>query len=139
MLDDDPTNAEEVSVEPAPEPEPSPAATPEADTSSEKAGPDRGAPNKNSEDIKTEMAALMNDIGRVGDVAEQIDGIAGQTNLLALNATIEAARAGDAGKGFAVVAGEVKTLSTETAKATAVVSEVVKDLRRRAERIESLL
>jgi methyl-accepting chemotaxis protein len=56
---------------------------------------------------------------KIGDVVKIISGIAGQTNLLALNATIEAARAGDAGKGgFAVVASEVKTLATETAKAT---------------------
>jgi methyl-accepting chemotaxis protein len=47
-----------------------------------------------------------------------INRIAGQTNLLALNATIEAARAGDAGRGFAVVAQEVKTLASQTAKAT---------------------
>jgi methyl-accepting chemotaxis protein len=55
---------------------------------------------------------------RIGDVVKLIQDIASQTNLLALNATIEAARAGDAGKGFAVVASEVKTLATQTAKAT---------------------
>jgi methyl-accepting chemotaxis protein len=54
----------------------------------------------------------------IGDVVKLIGAIAGQTNLLALNATIEAARAGTAGKGFAVVASEVKSLATQTAKAT---------------------
>jgi methyl-accepting chemotaxis protein len=56
--------------------------------------------------------------GRIDDVIKLITDIAEQTNLLALNATIEAARAGDAGRGFAVVAGEVKALSSQTAKAT---------------------
>jgi methyl-accepting chemotaxis protein len=56
--------------------------------------------------------------GKVGEVVSLIQAIAQQTNLLALNATIEAARAGDAGKGFAVVATEVKTLASQTAKAT---------------------
>jgi methyl-accepting chemotaxis protein len=55
---------------------------------------------------------------KIGDVVRLINDIASQTNLLALNATIEAARAGDAGKGFAVVASEVKSLATQTAKAT---------------------
>jgi methyl-accepting chemotaxis protein len=55
---------------------------------------------------------------KIGDVVSLINDIASQTNLLALNATIEAARAGDAGKGFAVVANEVKTLASQTAKAT---------------------
>jgi methyl-accepting chemotaxis protein len=55
---------------------------------------------------------------KIGDVVKLITAIAGQTNLLALNATIEAARAGEAGRGFAVVANEVKSLATQTAKAT---------------------
>jgi methyl-accepting chemotaxis protein len=55
---------------------------------------------------------------RIGEVIKLITEIAEQTNLLALNATIEAARAGDAGRGFAVVAGEVKALSSQTARAT---------------------
>ena len=64
------------------------------------------------------MQNLAETAARIGDVVQLITDIASQTNLLALNATIEAARAGEAGKGFAVVAGEVKTLASQTAKAT---------------------
>jgi methyl-accepting chemotaxis protein len=64
------------------------------------------------------VAALARAAEKIGAVVELIRAIAEQTNLLALNATIEAARAGGAGKGFAVVAAEVKTLASQTAKAT---------------------
>lgn len=64
------------------------------------------------------VEGLANAAQKIGDVVSLINDIASQTNLLALNATIEAARAGDAGKGFAVVASEVKSLATQTAKAT---------------------
>lgn len=64
------------------------------------------------------VRALAEGAEKIGHVMGLISNIAGQTNLLALNATIEAARAGDAGKGFAVVASEVKSLATQTARAT---------------------
>jgi methyl-accepting chemotaxis protein len=64
------------------------------------------------------IAELSRAAQRIGDVVNLITAIADQTNLLALNATIEAARAGDAGRGFAVVAAEVKSLASQTAKAT---------------------
>ncbi|MBP0465100.1 HAMP domain-containing protein [Roseomonas sp. PWR1] len=71
------------------------------------------------------VQGLSEAAGQIGDVVRLISGIAGQTNLLALNATIEAARAGEAGKGFAVVASEVKTLATETARATEQIGQQV--------------
>jgi methyl-accepting chemotaxis protein len=71
-----------------------------------------------SERTNAIVAGLSASTGRIGDVLNLISSIAAQTNLLALNATIEAARAGEAGKGFAVVASEVKSLATQTSKAT---------------------
>ncbi len=77
------------------------------------------------------MSGLAESAKRVGEVVMLINDIAQQTNLLALNATIEAARAGDAGRGFAVVASEVKSLATQTAKAT-------EDIQTKVEEIQSM-
>jgi len=63
-------------------------------------------------------ATLSEHAQAIESILGLIRDIAGQTNLLALNATIEAARAGDAGRGFAVVAQEVKSLASQTARAT---------------------
>ena len=73
---------------------------------------------REAEDTDRCVGHLSEAATRIGDVVKLISDIAGRTNLLALNATIEAARAGEAGKGFAVVASEVKTLATQTARAT---------------------
>jgi methyl-accepting chemotaxis protein len=69
-------------------------------------------------ETNAKVCSLATATSQIGDVVRLISDIAGQTNLLALNATIEAARAGEAGKGFAVVAGEVKTLASQTGRAT---------------------
>nr|WP_295829319.1 HAMP domain-containing methyl-accepting chemotaxis protein [uncultured Azospirillum sp.] len=77
-----------------------------------------GAAMREAEQTNAVVGDLAQTAQRIGEVVELISNIAAQTNLLALNATIEAARAGEAGKGFAVVASEVKSLASQTARAT---------------------
>jgi methyl-accepting chemotaxis protein len=76
------------------------------------------------------VQGLAKSASRIGEVVGLINTIAAQTNLLALNATIEAARAGEAGRGFAVVASEVKSLASQTAKATEDISEQIADIQK---------
>jgi methyl-accepting chemotaxis protein len=88
------------------------------------------------------VQSLASAADKIGQVVQLINDIASQTNLLALNATIEAARAGDAGKGFAVVAGEVKTLASQTGRATdeisAQIASVQEETRRTVEAIRQI-
>ncbi len=81
-----------------------------------------------SAQAQTNINRLADIVTRIGEISQLINDIASQTNLLALNATIEAARAGDAGKGFAVVANEVKSLATQTARATGDISTQISEI-----------
>ena len=86
----------------------------------------------------TGFAAAMDQVRRS---SQEIDQIAETTNILALNATIEAMRAGEQGRTFAVVANEVKSLASQTRKATEEIGRTIDTLGNEAgqviEKIES--
>lgn len=73
----------------------------------------------------TGFATAMEQVRRS---SRDIDQIAETTNILALNAPLEATRAGEAGRTFTVVAQEVKSLASDTRKATDEISRTIDTL-----------
>jgi len=92
----------------------------------------RGITQRTADSMRSAVeraASLVQASEEISQIVGTIDSIAMQTNLLALNASVEAARAGAAGRGFSVVAQEVRGLSEQTAKATANIHGMVRNLR----------
>jgi len=92
-----------------------------------------------SRETAQSLSDLSEAASQISEFLSVIQSIADQTNLLALNATIEAARAGEAGKGFAVVASEVKTLASQTGKATEDIAQRIEALTAGMETIQTAI
>lgn len=77
------------------------------------------------EEAAASALRVMQLIGKVEDIVESIDVLAGQSRILAVNASIEAAKAGEAGRGFGVVAAEVRRLAEQSKDATQKIRQAI--------------
>ena len=80
---------------------------------------------------KASTQSLLDEMGRITFILDEINEIASQTGLLSLNASIEAARAGENGRGFSVVAGEIRKLSEGSGTAAANIGQILEQLKER--------
>lgn len=92
--------------------------------------------NGSFKDFMFKISNLGENIKKVNEIANFINGIAEQTNLLSLNAAIEAARAGESGRGFAVVADHIRSLSDQTKTLSVNINTIINGVCRETEDME---
>jgi methyl-accepting chemotaxis protein len=74
---------------------------------------------------------------RIDSIIETVGFLADQSSTLAINAGIEASRAGEAGRGFAAVAREMRTLASDSRKATTQIREILSELRQKTVSVDA--
>ena len=77
--------------------------------------------------LNEEIRKATNMHADISGLVKVVSDISRNVKVLALNAAVEAARAGENGKGFSVVAREVQKLSEDTAQASLLISEKIKE------------
>ncbi len=79
---------------------------------------------------------LAEKVKQVDTIIETVGFLADQSSTLAINAGIEASRAGDAGRGFAAVAREMRTLASDSRKATGQIREILQEIRQKTVQVD---
>ncbi|MDP1822804.1 MAG: methyl-accepting chemotaxis protein [Archangium sp.] len=87
--------------------------------------------------ISSASSALAQKVQQVDGIIETVGFLADQSSTLAINAGIEASRAGDAGLGFSAVAREMRTLASDSRKATAQIREILQEIRQKTAQVDS--